>query len=156
MHIHFVCTGNTFRSRLAEAYLKSKKVDGLIVSSSGVEADQNNNGCITWYAQRIAKNSDLIPFITESWRQTTKELLEDVDLVIFMRKDHLKKCKSDLNFSPESYKVWEIPDLCDAELILDGDRFQNDVERIKATEKIFRAIKQKGDELLKDLDLVRP
>ncbi len=38
MEIIFVCTGNTCRSPMAEAYLKSKKIKGLTVSSRGIQA----------------------------------------------------------------------------------------------------------------------
>lgn len=36
--ILFVCTGNTCRSPMAEAILKSKKIDGLQVKSAGIYA----------------------------------------------------------------------------------------------------------------------
>jgi protein arginine phosphatase len=36
--ILFVCTGNTCRSPMAEAILKSKKIDGLEVKSAGIYA----------------------------------------------------------------------------------------------------------------------
>lgn len=39
MNILFVCTGNTCRSPMAEGYLKSKKIDGVTVSSRGLAAD---------------------------------------------------------------------------------------------------------------------
>ena len=38
MNIIFVCTGNTCRSPMAEGYLKSLKIDGLNVSSAGIQA----------------------------------------------------------------------------------------------------------------------
>ena len=36
--ILFVCTGNTCRSPMAEAILKSKKIDGVEVKSAGIYA----------------------------------------------------------------------------------------------------------------------
>jgi protein-tyrosine-phosphatase len=39
MRVHFVCTGNLYRSRMAEAYLRSKAIPGLEVTSSGVLAE---------------------------------------------------------------------------------------------------------------------
>ena len=36
--VHFVCNGNIFRSRLAEAYAKSLGLGQLEISSSGVVA----------------------------------------------------------------------------------------------------------------------
>lgn len=54
--VEFVCSGNTFRSRTAEAYLKSKGVAGIVVSSSGPTANLDLNGPISWWGQRIIKN----------------------------------------------------------------------------------------------------
>lgn len=39
MNILFVCTGNTCRSPMAEGYLRSKGIDGVIVSSRGLASD---------------------------------------------------------------------------------------------------------------------
>ena len=79
MHIHFVCSGNSYRSRLAEAYLKSVLVDKtIIVSSSGTEAEKHRlkNGPICWYAMRLMKRNNLIPFMSWKERQTTSQILK--------------------------------------------------------------------------------
>jgi len=85
MHIHFVCSGNSYRSRLAEAYLKFKLVSKEIeVSSSGIRAEgyKFDNGPICWYAMRLMKRNALIEFMSWQQQQTTKELLSGVDLLI--------------------------------------------------------------------------
>jgi protein-tyrosine-phosphatase len=87
MTIHFICKGNTFRSRLAETYLNSKQFPNIKVISSGIEAEINDCGPITWYAQRIIQDNNLIPFEKPVWDQTTKSMLEVGDLTIFMHQN---------------------------------------------------------------------
>ena len=86
VHIHFVCTGNAYRSRLAEAYLKSKNLPNIIVSSSGIVAEQHyeGNGPISWYAMRLMKRHHLIPHMKPQSTQTASHHLNAADIVIFM------------------------------------------------------------------------
>ena len=58
--IHFICTHNTFRSRVAEAYLNSKRLEDVKVSSSGVDATGNYDGAVSWFAQRLLIRQSLI------------------------------------------------------------------------------------------------
>ena len=79
MHIHFVCSGNTYRSRLAEAYLRSMdKKPNTKVSSSGIIADKSKpeNGPVNWYTMRLMKRNDLIKYMSWQQTQTTQPLLE--------------------------------------------------------------------------------
>ncbi len=152
MKIHFVCSGNTFRSRLAEAYLRSKSVRDLEVSSSGIKAHENRNGPITWYAARLVKRNDLVAHMSHQWTRTTLKLLKETDIVIFMDKTHHHHSKTDLGFTGKRYEIWNIPDLenlgFDTET---GSDIEEDVKRIVATEKIFSQIKRKVDSLIKTL-----
>ena len=141
MKVHFVCTSNTFRSRLAETYLKSKKLPNINVSSSGVVALSNPNGPITWYAQRIIQEDKLVPFEKMIWTQTTKELLEAQDLVIFMEKSHYEHCVSQYKFKGKNYAVWEIPDVYAATK-------NSEQEAIQATEQAYNKIKVNIEDLI--------
>ena len=88
VRVHFVCTSNTFRSRLAEVYLRSKKIPNIKVSSSGVTANENPNGPITWYAARLVKKHSLIPFLPQAWTQSTPKLFKEADIIVFMDEKH--------------------------------------------------------------------
>lgn len=152
MKIHFVCTGNTFRSRLAEAYLRSKNVRSLEVSSSGIKAHENRNGPITWYAARLIKHHNLVAHMSFTWTKTGPEHLEDADIVIFMDKAHHHHSRKDLGFTARRYEIWNVPDLEDLGFDTEtGTSIDEDVARMLATEKIFSQIKQKVDRFIKTL-----
>src|SRR5689334_8475622 len=90
IHVHFVCTGNGYRSRLAETYLKAKQLSWLRVSSSGIAAERwfLKNGPICWDAMRLIYNNRLVPFMSLSTIQTTPQHLAQATIVIFMSQEH--------------------------------------------------------------------
>lgn len=135
-----------FRSRLAEAYLNSKQIPNLKAISSGIEAEINNCGSITWYAQRLIQDNNLIPFEKPVWEQTTKILLETGDLTIFMHQNIYDYAVKHFGFEGGNYQTWEIPDIR-VHLLT----FAQEVQKIEATEKIYAEIKQKIDELIKEI-----
>lgn len=148
MTVHFICRGNTYRSRLAETYLKSKQLSGIEVISSGIEADQNISGPINWYTQRIIQKEHLVAFEKPIWQQTTKELLNTGDLTVFVRQDIYDFCVNNFSFNDKKYLVWNIQDTDNANTAwLNADEFG----RIKITEQTFAEIKQKVEELIVQL-----
>lgn len=142
MKIQFVCTGNTFRSRMAEAYLKSKNIPDLTVSSSGIKAKENLNGLVCVYTMRVLKKFKLHKFLSKKWKQTTKKSIENQDLVIFMEKTHYKFCKDKLHCSIKDYKIWNIADISDKLL---EKNHENSKEIIVLSEKKFKKIKKNID-----------
>jgi protein-tyrosine-phosphatase len=146
MTIHFICWGNTFRSRLAETYLKSKQLPNINVISSGVSAQLNECGPITWYAQRLIQENNLTPFEKPIWDQTKKELLEEGDITIFMHQNIYDLSVRHYGFSGKNYQVWEIPDIRNK-----LPTIEEEVRKIEVTEKIFEEIKAKVDELIANL-----
>ena len=146
MIIHFVCRGNTYRSRLAETYLNSKSLPGIKVISSGIQADRNICGPITWYAQRIIQKENLQNFEKPIWQKTTKELLNQADFTVFIQKDIYDYCTKNLGFNNKNFEVWDIKDL-----VMDG---REESEKIKETEKTFKEIKQQAEKLIVHLKSV--
>lgn len=141
MNIHFVCSANTFRSRLAESYLNSKKIPDVKVSSSGIEAMRDQNGPITWYAQRMIEEQKLVQSEKMIWTQTTKEILEVQDLVIFMQKLHYDTCVAKFGFKGNNYEIWDVTDV-------DGNLIPNDSETIQRSELEFIKIKANIESLI--------
>jgi protein-tyrosine-phosphatase len=148
MVVHFVCSGNAYRSRLAEAYLNSKKIAGVEVVSSGIMADRNFvNGPIAWIAERIIENNDWVEFMSLSKKKTTPEMIAKSDLLIFMEPLHFEYCQQYMDLGRQKYEIWDIQDI--DKLIPDYfDRsFEKDIEEMKISEATFEKIKQKIDAL---------
>ncbi len=149
IHVHFVCTGNAYRSRLAEAYLKSKKFPDIEVSSSGVEERKHRlrNGPITWYAGRLLKRHNLIPHAKFMSTQTTRKLLDRADIVIFMTDIQHHIAKSKFKFNKGVFEIWNIGDIDNADFY--RTEKDTDMMRIEHSEKTFEQIKNKVDTLAK-------
>lgn len=147
MNIHFVCTGNVYRSRMAEAYLKSFHLPDMHVSSSGISASHNSNGPISWYAMRIMFNERLHTLVKPYWNQTTPELLSKADLVIFMMPIHHQFSKENFGFSGDNYEIWDIEDVDDMGEV-PGEGIDRELQIIRITEKTYSRIKEKVDNLV--------
>ncbi len=144
MNIHFVCTGNVYRSRLAEAYLNSRKIKNLSVSSSGTKAAENICGPICWYAQRIIEVCGMVPFMSSGWRQTTKASFRDVDFTVFMEKTHYDFAVRECDFSSSNFEIWEIPDLEE----LRTHRIEETVKMVETSERTFEVIKERAEKFI--------
>ncbi|MDW0114086.1 low molecular weight protein arginine phosphatase [Sporosarcina saromensis] len=84
MNIYFICTGNTCRSPMAEAILRSKQIDGVTVRSAGIHALDGLP--ISLHAETVIKRSDM-PYTAVS-SALTAESLEWADLVLTMTTSH--------------------------------------------------------------------
>ncbi len=150
IHIHIICSGNAYRSRLAETYLISKKIPYIVISSSGLEADENRsgNGPICWYALRALAKYNLLQHLpkTDS-TQTQKTHLINADIIIFMRDVHYQKAKERFNFGG-NYEIWDIPDINEINIPVTSEGYELDKQIILASETAFTKIRQKADELI--------
>jgi protein-tyrosine-phosphatase len=132
---------------MAEAYFNSKQLENIDALSSGIFATKNYDGPITWYAAKIIKENDLVPYMSHDWQQTDLELLKKTDLFIFMKDKHLAYVKQELDFDPDQFQIWNISDLNQFDY-QDDDPKQQLVNEIKTTKQIFAKIKQKTDQLI--------
>ena len=110
--IHFVCRGNTFRSRLAEEYWHKNYQDNTNVKilSSGIEAKERLNGSISYLAKELFHKHNLTNHKT-IWTQTTQRNINISTVVIFMSETVFEDAKKKFDLSNTVYLVWNIPDV---------------------------------------------
>lgn len=109
--IHFVCTGNIYRSRLAEAYCTSRRVPGIQVVSSGIAAGSNGDTAISPYAAEVLASSRLSSFAAPYWQRTTAALVQSSDVLVFMESEHLVFCEGWIEPHRHKVEVWGIEDI---------------------------------------------
>ena len=143
MTIHFICTGNIYRSRLAEAYCVSKGVPGLRVLSSGTGAALHDGVPIAPYAARVLYERGLARFAAPSWQQTTAPLVRASDVLVFMEREHYHFCKDWIDPIRHTVEIWDIPDIGP----IDAERIMTKVEQT------FEMIRKRTDTLLSTLRL---
>jgi protein-tyrosine-phosphatase len=143
MTIHFICTGNIYRSRLAEAYCAFKGVPGLSVSSSGIGTKLNRGIPIASYAVRVLSERGLEHFAASSWQQTTAALVRASDVLVFMEREHYSFCEDWLDPVRQWVEIWDIPDVRQ----VDAAQIMTEVEQT------FAMIRQRTDMLLTALRL---
>ncbi|MBZ5627174.1 MAG: hypothetical protein LAQ69_52150 [Acidobacteriia bacterium] len=141
MTIHFICTGNIYRSRLAEAYCASKGVPGLGVLSSGIGTASNRGVPIAPYTARVLQERDLERFAAPAWQQTTAALVQAGDVLVFMEREHYRFCKDWIDPIRQTVEIWDIPDVGP----VDAAQIMSKVDQA------FEMIRQRTDTLLKAL-----
>jgi protein-tyrosine-phosphatase len=84
--VHFICRGNSFRSRLAEAYLKSLNLKGITVLSSGTVAADHAaiNGPLLNCTRHVLGLHHILKYDKGHWEQLTASRLSGNDITIFM------------------------------------------------------------------------
>ena len=143
MTIHFICTGNIYRSRLAEAYCNSRCVPGIHVFSSGIRAGLNGDVPISPYAADALTKHGLNGYAVARWQRTSAELVQASDVLVFMESEHRLFCEEWIEGMRQRVEVWGIEDVG----AVDATEIANKVERT------FETIRQRIDTLLTVLAL---
>jgi protein-tyrosine-phosphatase len=111
LRIHFICRGNMLRSRVAEAYLKSKiSVVPCYTSSSGIEASKYRSVSASSWRQAICKDNSLTSFVSHRSLQTTQTVLEKQNYVILMSRDVYYDAMKLYNIQVPHIIIWNIKD----------------------------------------------
>jgi protein-tyrosine-phosphatase/8-oxo-dGTP pyrophosphatase MutT (NUDIX family) len=112
--IHFVCRGNTYRSRLAAAYMDTLADARFVITSSGIEATASLVKTAQPYTKATAKLHKLSYGIADRTTQTTAALLQAADVVVFMNKDVYDDARKVYDFDIRKCLVWHVADMSDA------------------------------------------
>jgi protein-tyrosine-phosphatase len=141
LRIHFVCTGNVYRSRLAEAYCVSRCIPGIRVSSSGIAAGANGDAAISPWAADVLVRYGLGSYAAEHWQRTTKALVEANDVLVFMETEHRQFCEAWIDPTRQRVEVWGVEDVGPIDNALIPAKVQ----------RTFGIIRLQTDALLSDL-----
>ena len=135
MKVLFVCSGNSYRSPVAEALMRKYAPPGVEVDSAGTSA-------ISWIsenARRFLKRESAVKYLKKHPERLEIKQLRDYDLIVVMELSH----KFDvLRHCPEctgKIEVWNI-----------DDPYNTSVEY---EEQVYQQIKTKVMELAENLKL---
>lgn len=112
--VHFVCRGNTYRSRLAAAYFAELSAGKFTVTSSGIGAAKATVKTAEKYTKATARAHKLTHGIEAPKTQTTNALLAAADVIIFMNKDVYDDALKLYEFDPRKCRVWQVADVTPA------------------------------------------
>ena len=146
MVVHFVCSGNSFRSRLAEAYLKSLKIPGIKVMSSGANTNLDKHDRITSYGALVLAREGLDLYASPDKVQLTQERLDESDLVVCMNRDVYRSCLDEALELPKRTYIWNINDV---KRFTDSELEQLNDNRVpKVVQTIYEDIREHVDGLV--------
>jgi protein-tyrosine-phosphatase/isopentenyldiphosphate isomerase len=154
MLIHFVCSGNSFRSRLAEAYAKSLHIPGLQFISSGTHSYMDPYNHLSPQCKLVLNHKKLTTYASKEKTQLTQELIDKSDLVVCInRAVYHEALAENIKFPPRTY-IWDINDISE---FTQEEQLQIANQQVPLrVQKIFEHIQQHIEELIVFLKRPRP
>lgn len=125
--ILYICTGNSYRSVLAEALTKEQKED-LNATSAGINLTEE----ISEVALEQISRNNTTDLLKDSPERVTQEKLDKADKVVCMMPEHMEFLQKNFEIEDEKVEVWDIEDPHEA-----GPK----------AERAFEEIKQKVEDL---------
>ena len=100
---------------MAEAYAKSldETENRGKYSSSGIQAKLALNGDVDPVAVKDLESDGIAQFLTPIWQQTTQEMIDSNDRLIFMSQRLFNDADTLFDIPKEKVTIWDIPDIDD-------------------------------------------
>lgn len=105
MKILFVCTGNSFRSPVAEALLKKVRGDFEVESAGTYPA-----GMIAPNAKKFLERENALENLKRTPEGIDQKNVEEYDLIIVMDENHKSEILKRYSQTEDRIKVWNIDD----------------------------------------------
>ena len=105
MEILFVCTGNSFRSPVAEALTKKYKPE-LDVSSAGTAPAT----LIAPNGKKLLEKENARKLVKDHPQPLTAELVQSADRIIVMQEEHANFIRNTLQIDSHKIENWDIED----------------------------------------------
>lgn len=148
MRVHFICNGNAYRSRMAQAYFDSLNT-GIKSISSGTRADKtrqrNDPAVVNFTAEFLRRHGIDTSRLSPRPVQLTQSLIDEHDVIVVINDIALELAKA-VVVLPANVRVWDISDV--EEQAVKGEDV---LDREAHTERIFISIKNEVDTLAREL-----
>ncbi|MFB6190115.1 MAG: low molecular weight phosphatase family protein [Candidatus Nanohaloarchaea archaeon] len=105
MRVLYVCTGNSFRSPVAEA-LTRKFHPGMEVESAGTDPADS----IAGNGKELLERENARKYVKPSPDPVSQRAIDKADLVVAMMPRHLENLESNYDLSGTETEVWNVED----------------------------------------------
>lgn len=142
INIHFVCRGNIYRSRLAEAYVKSFQNPKWNISSSGINPEWCEKVHTSPWTEMLATHNHINQWLSDTNKRTSQSDLDNSDLIVFMSEDVYRDAKESYTFNKDKSLVWHVKDKKD---------WSTKMPARQKRDRTFKQIRRKVNNLIEDI-----
>lgn len=105
MRIFYICTGNSFRSPVAEALTRKLRPE-FEVESAGI----NPASAVAENAKELLSEEGALEYAKPGPDPVTERAIEDADVIVVMNKRHENFLRENFDISDGAIKNWQVDD----------------------------------------------